>query len=80
MGHAYILHTLTQWVPALPCTVLSAATDEPRAMTPRRIATARAKLEADRTALNATKDLVEGERDKMAKDLQEREDELQKAQ
>lgn len=49
-------------------------------MTPRRIATARAKLEADRTTLNATKDLVEGERDKMAKDLQEREDELQKAQ
>ena len=77
----HILHVCTESVatcPSLHCA--SSAADEPRAMTPRRIAAARAKLDADRTALNTTKDLVEGERDKMAKDLEEREDELQKAQ
>lgn len=49
-------------------------------MTPRRIAAARAKLDADRSVLNTTKDLVEGERDQMAKELEEREGDLQKAQ
>ena len=74
--HFIYVHQITG---GLPCTVLSTV-DEPRAMTPRRIAAAQAKLDADRTALNATKDLVEGERDKMAKELEEREDDLRKAQ
>ena len=76
---ADIVHnTLIQWSPVL-C-LCSCTADEPRAMTPRRIAAARAKLDADRTALSATKDLVEGERDRMANELEERETELQKAQ
>ena len=49
-------------------------------LSPRSLAQEKAKIEADRKALLEKKDLAEEERDQAAKELQQREDELKKAQ
>ena len=49
-------------------------------LSPRSIAIQKAKIEADRKALLDKKDLAEEERDQAAKELQQREDELRRAQ
>jgi len=49
-------------------------------LSPRSLAIQQAKIEADRKALIEKKDLAEEERDRAAKELQQQEDELKKAQ
>ena len=51
-----------------------------RAMTPKRIATARAKLEEERTAMLTQKGMAQEERDKIASQLEDREKDLEVAQ
>ena len=49
-------------------------------MTPNHVAIARAKLQAERTALMAKKDIAEEERNELVKELEAKENELQLAQ
>lgn len=49
-------------------------------LSPRSLAIQKAKIEADRKALLEKKGLAEEERDQAAKELQQQEDELRKAQ
>lgn len=51
-----------------------------RAMTPKRIASARAKLEEERAAVLAQKGMAQAERDRIASQLQEKEKDLETAQ
>ena len=51
-----------------------------RAMTPKRIATARAKLEEERTAMLTQKGMAQEERDRIASQLEDREKDLEVAQ
>jgi len=49
-------------------------------LSPRSLANQKAQIDADRKALLEKKGLAEEERDKVAQELQEREDELKKSQ
>ena len=49
-------------------------------MTPKRIASARAKLEEERAAVLAQKGMAQAERDRIASQLQEKEKDLETAQ
>ena len=49
-------------------------------LSPRSLANQKAKIDADRKALLEKKGLAEEERDRAAKELQQREDELKRTQ